>query len=95
MKKAKCKFSLTEISFLSHVVNSHGISSDPGKVKCIQDWAKPNDYKDCQRFLGLIDWYRQFIKDFSRISAPLQVFANQKTVQWSTTQQKAFNTLKE
>ena len=94
-KKAKCEFFLTEISFLGHIINANGISSDPEKVKCIQSWIKPKDYKDCQRFLGLIGWYRRFIKDFSRIAAPLRVFANQKTQKWSTTQQEAFDALKE
>ena len=71
-----------------------GISSDPEKVKYIKKWAKSKDYKERQRFLGLIGWYRRFIKDFSRIAAPLRAFANQKTVQWTSIQQEAFDTLK-
>ena len=34
----KCKFWLLEVGFLGHVVNSHGISMDPKKIKVVLEW---------------------------------------------------------
>ena len=93
-KKSKCEFFLEEIAFLGHVINKDGIKSDPEKVKCIEEWKTPKDYMGCQRFLGLIGWYRRFIKDFSKLATPLRLFANQRTLHWKQQQQDAFDKLK-
>lgn len=78
-------FYLPEVSFLDYIINAHSISSDAEKINSIKVCTKPTYYNKYQQFLGLIDWYRRFIEDFSRIIASLQIFVNQKTVEWSTT----------
>ena len=44
---------------------------DPAKVKTIRDWLPPPSLKDLQKFLGFANFYRRFIRDFSKIAAPL------------------------
>ena len=41
------------------------------KVKEILDWLIPKGIKDVQKFLGLTNYYHQFIKDFTAIARPL------------------------
>jgi hypothetical protein len=41
VKFSKCKFWLTEVQFLGHVVSSEGISVDPSKVREVLDWKPP------------------------------------------------------
>jgi hypothetical protein len=40
---------------------------DPDKIKAIMDWPTPNDVSDIMSFMGLMGYYRRFIKGFSKI----------------------------
>ena len=44
---------------------------DPTKVEAIVQFQPPENLKELQRFLGMIGWYRRFIKDFAKIAGPL------------------------
>ena len=39
----------------------------------------PRSTKDVQKFLGLANYYRQFIKDFARIAKPLREMMRKET----------------
>ena len=41
------------------------------KIKSILNWPTSKEVKDIQKFLGLINYYHQFIKDFTAIARPL------------------------
>jgi len=41
------------------------------KVKAIKEWKTPTKVKDIESFLGFVNFYRRFIKDFSHIVVPL------------------------
>ena len=68
---------------------------DPVKVKGITDWPVPRKVKEVQSFLGFINFYCCFIKDFSHIAHPLHTLTR-KAVEWKwgDPQQKAFEALK-
>ncbi|KAJ9531217.1 hypothetical protein QJQ45_006653 [Haematococcus lacustris] len=70
-KRSKCKFNKTELAFLGHIVGEHGIAVDPTKVKVVREWHVPRNLKDLQAFLGLANYFRRFIPNFSAIAAPL------------------------
>ena len=46
---------------------------DPGKVKAVTEWPTPKNLKDVRGFVGFANFYRRFIKDFSKIACPLTV----------------------
>ena len=62
----------------------------------MQDWKKPTTVTEIKSFLGLISYYRQFVKNFSKIAAPLTKLT-QKNVKfvWSAACEKSFHELKE
>jgi len=41
------------------------------KVDGVLSWLVPKNVKEIQKFLGLANYYRQFIKDFARITVLL------------------------
>ena len=66
------------------------------KVKTVREWPTPTTVKQVQRFLGFVNFYRRFIKDFSKIAAPLNKLrgGNDKW-EWTGDQQEAFDMLKQ
>ena len=43
------------------------------QVKDILDWLTPQEVKDVQKFLRLVNYYQWFIKDFVAIARPLHI----------------------
>ncbi|XP_027155548.1 uncharacterized protein LOC113755883, partial [Coffea eugenioides] len=70
-KFSKCEFWLEELSFLGHKVSKEGIAVDPAKVEAIMMWKQPETPTEVRSFLGLVGYYRKFIKDFSKIAGPM------------------------
>lgn len=67
----KCIFGLQEVNFLGYSVSTKGVKPLPGKVKAIQDFNPPKTIKDLRRFLGMINFYRRFVKNAAELQAPL------------------------
>src|SRR5258708_4929797 len=94
-KKSKCKSLKHEISFLGHFINSHGIKMEPSKVDAVLKWPQPKNLHDIRSFLGLAGYYRRFVKDFSKIAAPLTDLLHKNTpFDWTDKQESAFRQLK-
>jgi hypothetical protein len=70
-KLNKCEFWLKEVSFLGHIIYEGGISVDPSKVKDVLSSNTPQNVLDIRSFLGLTEYYRRFIKGFSKMSKPM------------------------
>ncbi|GJR72630.1 hypothetical protein Tco_0084995 [Tanacetum coccineum] len=48
-----------------------GIHVDPANIESIKDWASPKTPTEIRQFLGLVCYYRRFIKGFSKIAKPM------------------------
>src|SRR5204863_5738632 len=84
------------ISFLGHIVGRNGISVDPAKIEKVKDFPMPKDVKGTRAALGLFSYYRKFVKDFSKIAAPLTSLLKKDTpFNWTDKQQTALDRLKE
>ena len=71
MKKEKCEFCQQEIMFLGNKVSQGRIRLDERKIKAILDWSAPTKVTELRSFLGLANYYRRFIKDYSKMASPL------------------------
>ena len=67
----KCLFVKAEVIVLGHLVNSAGIIPNPKKIKNIQQLPASRDITEVKRLLGVINFYRKFIPECTRISEPL------------------------
>jgi len=94
-KISKCEFFVQETKFLGLIVGENGFRMDPEKVKTIVNWKAPSNLTDVQAFIGFGNFYRRFIKDFSKIIAPLVNLTRKgKQFIWNTERQTAFDSLK-
>ena len=96
VKLEKCKWKVREVGFLGVVIGPEGIRMEEEKVKGVLDWSTPKYVKDVQKFLGLANYYRQFIKGFASIARPLyDIVKKDKKWDWTEKQEEAFRVLKE
>jgi len=66
------------------------------KIKDILDWPTPKKVKDIQKFLGLANYYHQFIKDFAVIARLLyNIVKKDQKWKWTERQKEVFRGLKE
>ena len=67
----KCWFYKNEVQFLGYVVLAQGIRMEEKGIETMKIWPEPQSVRDIQVFLGFANFYRRFIRNFSRIVAPL------------------------
>lgn len=95
-KAEKCEFFKDEIGYLGFLVSSRGTRMDPEKVKSVAEWQTPKNVHDIQVFLGFANFYRHFIKNFSKITSPITALLKKgNTFKWSEHADQAFKTLKD
>lgn len=93
----KCEFMKTEVKFLGHILDKNGIAADPEKVKAIESFKKPNLVKQLRSFLGLANYYRRFIKNYSQYSKLLEGMCgkdDKTTLNWTEELEKTFEILR-
>ncbi len=69
----KCWFHEDEVQFLGFVISTQEIKMELERIEAIKNWPKPQSVRDIQMFLGFANFYRRFIKNFSRIVAPITI----------------------
>jgi len=78
VKPKKCKWKVREIEFLGVVISLREVEMQKEKVERVLNWLAPQNIKEVQKFLGLANYYRRFIKDFARIAAPLHMLVRKE-----------------
>jgi hypothetical protein len=92
----KCTFFTDRVSFLGYVVTPQGIEVDQAKVVAIHSWPVPTMVTQVRSFLGLVGFYRRFVKDFSTIAGSLHELTKKGApFSWGKAQEVAFETLKD
>ena len=59
------------MKYLGHIVENGTIRVDLDKVAAVLTWPTLTCVKEVQQFLGLANYYHEFIKNFAKLAAPL------------------------
>jgi len=62
----KREFNKEKVEFLGYILSGDGVSTNSKKIKSIEEWSTPKNIKEVQRFLGLCNYYRRFVKNFQK-----------------------------
>lgn len=72
----KCKLGQSELEFLGHTITSEGLRPLKSKVEALRNFSKPIIAKDLKKFLGMLNFYRPFLKNATKHQSVLQNLIN-------------------
>ena len=91
----KCEFHVQETKFLGLIVSTEGLRMDPEKVNVVVNWPTPTNLKGVQQFVGFCNFYRRFIRDFSKTMKLLSNLNKKDCLfRWPDAYVKAFDKIK-
>ncbi len=91
----KCEFNVEETVFLKVIVSEQSLCMNSIKVKVIVNWATLINLKEVQSFVRFINFYRCFIKDFSKlVKSFTQLTRKNTSFVWNEFCVQAFDNLK-
>jgi len=71
VKPEKYTWKVQKVNFLGVIMGQGKIKIEEDKVAGVLNWPIPKMVRDIRKFLGLANYYRQFIKDFTKIAQSL------------------------
>jgi len=81
---------------VGYTIEHNLVRMQESKVEAIREWPTPTTVRGVQEFVGLANYYRVFVKDFSKIAIPLTNLTKKgNAFEWTEEAQKAFEQLKE
>ncbi|GBG82951.1 hypothetical protein CBR_g36477 [Chara braunii] len=91
----KCEWAKTQVLYLGHVLDDDGIPPEDSKIPSIRDWPTPKKLTELRSFLGLANYYRKFMRNFSTIAAPRRRLLKKEAIwKWDQDCTSAFKKLK-
>ncbi len=94
VKMSKCTFGVQEVDYLGFLLRAGKLAMNPSKAKTIEVLETPTNKNEIQSFLGLVNYYRRFIRNCSEIAKPLTELTKNLPFKWSSTVNVAFLELK-
>lgn len=95
INREKCKFCRSELEYLGYVINQEGLQVHPNRIKAIVDIPTPKSVKEVRRMIGMVGWYRRFIKDMATMVEPLtHLLKKNAKFKWTPQCEQAWNEVK-
>jgi hypothetical protein len=93
LNASKCHVLKKEFTYLGHIVTGEGIKADKKKINAVLAMPTPKNIKQLRSFLGLCNYYRKFIKNYTLHCAPLYELLS-KEFSWTEEATEVFERLK-
>ena len=91
----KCSFAKSSCVFLGHHISSEGIKPPPNRIKALEKYPSPKNVKQLRRVLGLFNWFKKCIPQYSAITQPMTKSLKKGSFfYWTTEQENALCELK-
>ncbi len=71
LRLSKCFFAKNELEYLGHMVSGEGLRPTNSKIKSVTKWPTPKSIQNVQQWVGFCIFYRRYIRNYSKIAAPL------------------------
>ncbi|TPX52586.1 hypothetical protein PhCBS80983_g06470 [Powellomyces hirtus] len=92
---AKCQWGQLEVEFCGHLFSINGMRIADSKIAAVRDWPIPQTTRHNRQFLGLTNYFLDYIERYAEIAAPLSALQGIKAAfEWTLKEQKAFDALK-
>ena len=96
IKKGKCTFMSSSVTYLGHKIDSEGLHSLSNKVCAVMEAPCPSNPKQLKAYLGLLTYYAKFLPNLSSLLSPFyKLLQKDTTWKWGGEQQNAFEKSKE
>ncbi|XP_060181412.1 uncharacterized mitochondrial protein AtMg00860-like [Lycium barbarum] len=84
VKREKCEFAQSKVHFLGHDISIGELCLDEAKLRPMQEWEAPIKVTELRSCLGFVNYYLQFINDYSGNAAPLtELLKKNKSWVWT------------
>ncbi|CAF1431009.1 unnamed protein product [Rotaria sordida] len=95
----KCELIRISINYLGHTISFNGTKPLQDRIEKFLCIPQPTSLKQANAFIGAIGWYRKYIKDYTKLIAPILAVTNLITrnkykFKWDTPKCEAFDPLK-
>lgn len=95
LKREKCLFGVTEMTFLGDKLTSKGVLPDKAKVQAILEMPAPTDKKGVLRAMGMINFLGKFIPNLSSKTKCLrELLHHNSAFEWTTKHEQEWKELK-
>lgn len=94
----KCQFFKDRVTYLGHTVDKDGVATSPEKIKAIVNFTTPESKSALRRFLGMVNFYRRFIRNAAHAMSTLHDLVTHtkgEKLEWTETADHAFKTVRE
>ena len=71
LKASKCKFGLSKIEYVGRTISKDGVSMSTKKINSVLDFPKPTVNTQLRSFLGLANYFKDFVPNHSNVVSPL------------------------
>ncbi|CAC5383267.1 unnamed protein product [Mytilus coruscus] len=96
-RPSKCYVAYNNLEVLGHIVGTDRLSPNPDKIEVIKNDYRPTTKKQVRSFIGMAEFYKKFVPDFSDIASPLTDLTKNgqpNQVRWEVIHEKVFSSLK-
>ena len=71
LKQSKSQFFIKRLEILGHILTPEGLSADLQKIRKIFDFPEPQDKKQLQGFIGIVNYLSKFLPHLASVAACL------------------------